>query len=353
MSAASAIRLQIETALATRIPAALTPAPRIVRPVASTGIAALDEAVRGGLPVGAITELVGPECSGRTTVALKFVAGMTRAGRVCAWIDVSNALDPASAAAAGVDLTRLLWVRCGAEKPAVPRAQQRFSLPEKYLTPAPAIKGLHGGGCGGHPRGEVKGLAAAVSGLLRTEAPEPRNLAARCAEPQRREQRKPESFDERNFGAAASTYRSWRTASVWTRPWARLDQALRATDLVLQGGGFSAIVLDLGSLAPEFASRVPLATWFRYRAAAERTQASILLLAQHGCAKSSAELSLRMLPGEALRDEATVFTGMAHCIEVARRRFTSTEENVVPLRKPPQRANAASWQSRAAWAGVR
>jgi hypothetical protein len=112
-------------------------------------------------------------------------------------------------------------------------------------------------------------------------------------------------------------------------------------------------VLDLGSLAPEFASRVPLATWFRYRAAAERTQASILLLAQHGCAKSSAELSLRMLPGEALRDEATVFTGMAHCIEVARRRFTSTEENVVPLRKPPQRANAASWQSRAAWAGVR
>ncbi len=133
----------------------------------------------------------------------------------------------------------------------------------------------------------------------------------------------------------------------------QFDQALRVTDLVLQAGGFSAIVLDLGGLAPEFASRVPLATWFRYRAAAEKTQASLLLLAQYGCAKSSAELSLRLEPGDALRDEATVFTGMAHSIEVVRRRFTCAAENVVPLRKPPQRTNAANWQSRAAWAAVR
>jgi len=370
MPAASAIRLQIESVLAARIPAALTPAPRIVRPVLPTGIDALDEVVRGGLPVGAVTELVGPECSGRTTVALRFVAGMTRAGRVCAWIDVSNALDPASAAAAGVDLTRLLWVRCGAAKSAAPRTQQHFSLPEKYLTPAPAIKGLHGGGCGGHPRGEVKGLAAAVSGLLRPETPELRNLVARCAEPQQREkcappqspghpeqsnmvghpERVPACRDESNgdlhlFFNKPQTHRT----NVWTQ----LDQALRVTDLVLQAGGFSAVVLDLGGLAPEFASRVPLATWFRYRAAAEKTQASILLLAQCGCAKSSAELSLRLEPGDALRDEATVFTGMTHSVEVVRRRFTCVAENVVPLRKPPQRASAASWQSCAAWAGVR
>jgi hypothetical protein len=137
------------------------------------------------------------------------------------------------------------------------------------------------------------------------------------------------------------------------KPWAQLDQALRAADLLLQGGGFSAIVLDLGSLAPEFASRVPLVTWFRYRAAAESTQASLLLLAQYGCAKSSAELTLRLEPGDALQDEPTVFTGMAHNVEVARRRFTGAQDNVVPLRKPPQRANAASWQSHASWAGVR
>jgi hypothetical protein len=281
---------------------------------------------------------------------------------------VSNALDPASAAAAGVDLERLLWVRCGAAKPAAPRPQQNFSLPEKYLTPAPVMKGLHGGGCGGHPRGEVKGLAAAVGGLLQ---PKTRNLAPpraeqqpreKCATPQspghpprpnidchpervRPQQRTNESKDLHLFFNQPKTHR--------TNVWAQLDQALRTTDLVLQAGGFSAVVLDLGGLTPEFASRVPLATWFRYRAAAEKTQACILLLAQYGCAKSSAELSLRLEPGDALRDEATLFTGMAHSVEVVRRRFTGAAENVVPLRKPPQRANAANWQSRAAWAGQR
>jgi hypothetical protein len=129
-----------------------------------------------------------------------------------------------------------------------------------------------------------------------------------------------------------------------------MEQALRATDLLLQGGGFSAIVLDLGSLAPEFVARIPLATWFRYRAAAERTQASVVLLVQHSCAKSSAELLLRLQPGKGLCSETTVLTGIEHRAEVVRRRFTESEENIVPLRKPPRSAHAASWQSRAVWA---
>ena len=355
MPAASAIRLQIESALAARIPAALTPAPRAIRPVTPTGIAALDELLRGGLPVGALTELVGPECSGRTSVSLKFVAGLTQAGRVCAWIDVSNSLDPASAAAAGVDLARLLWVRCAAAKPTPSHPQQRFSLPEKYLTPAPAMKGLHGGGCGGHPRGEVKGLAGAVSGFLQPSTPAPRNAALPFTKIQRSQQQSP-GHPERvpaNRGESKDLHLFHKPPSHPTNVWAQLGHALRSTDLVLQAGGFSAVVLDMGSLAPEVASRVPLATWFRYRAAAEKAQASLFLLAQYACAKSSAELSLRLEPADALRDETTVFTGMAHSVEVVRRRFTSATENVVPLRKPPQKSNAANWQSCATWAGVR
>jgi protein ImuB len=61
----------------------------------------------------------------------------------------------------------------------------------------------------------------------------------------------------------------------------------------------------MGGIAPEHASRVALSIWFRYRAAAEQTQASILLLTQHPCAKSSAELLLRLQPGSARRDEIT------------------------------------------------
>jgi recombination protein RecA len=345
---AATIRLQIEAALAHKVPSALTPAPRVIRPVAPTGVSEIDVLLDGGLPVGAITEMVGPEASGRTAVALSFLRHLTLAGRVCAWIDVSDRLFPESVAAAGVDLARVLWVRCGVSKAmAKPAGDYKFSLPEKYLIAASTKKGLHGGGCGGHPRNEVKGLPDAVSGLLRPEAPEA--IAPRCAEPQRRVRAERETF-------VAPLRPNLPHADVRFspgKPWSRIEQALHATDLLLQAGGFSAIVLDMASIAPEHATRVPLATWFRYRAAAERTQASFLLLTQHPCAKSSGELLLKFQPGEARRDETTVFTGIEHRLEIERSRFTQSPANVVPLRKPPQRANAVQWKSQTTWTGAR
>jgi hypothetical protein len=121
--------------------------------------------------------------------------------------------------------------------------------------------------------------------------------------------------------------------------------------LLLQVGGFRAIVLDLGSVAPEYASRIPLATWFRYRAAADRTQCSIVLLTQHLCSKSSAGLVLRMQAESTLQCDATVFDGMQYTVEVARERFAPSATNVIPLRKPPQSERRAIWQGQTAWAG--
>jgi recombination protein RecA len=346
MSSTTVIRLQIEAALAHRIPSALTQAQRILRPMASVGIDAVDELLEGGFPLGAVAEIVGPECSGRTSLALSFLSRMTQTAKVCAWIDISNAFHPESAAAAGVDLSRLLWVRCGtsASTNASHTTRNDFALPEKYLVAPPIKKGLHGGGFGPHPRHEVKGLSDAVDDFLR-----PAVTAPRCAEPQRRMKKEKAVFEPRQLPAPIRT----RNPLASGKPWARLEQALRATDLLLQAGGFSAIVLDLGSIAPEYASRVPLATWFRYRAAAERTQTSILLLTQHACAKSSAELVLRLQPGNALCEEKTVFTGVEYRVEVARQRFQAVSSNVIPLRKPPQRATDASWQSCTPWAGRR
>lgn len=106
-------------------------------------------------------------------------------------------------------------------------------------------------------------------------------------------------------------------------------------------------------IAPEFVSRVPLATWHRYRLASERIQSSILLLTQHSCAKSSAELLLRLQPSEELCDEETVFSGTKAHVEVVRQRFTEAPSNVFHMRKPPHNANAASWECRTAWAGHR
>jgi hypothetical protein len=138
-----------------------------------------------------------------------------------------------------------------------------------------------------------------------------------------------------------------------SKPWSRIDQALRVADLLLQGGGFSAIVLDMCSIAPDDALRIPLATWFRYRAAAERTLTTILLLTQHPCAKSSAELLLRLEPGDVHHEGSSVLNSMEHRLEVGRRRYMQIRTNVTPLRKHQQSDTNTSWCSRTIWAGPR
>lgn len=74
-------------------------------------IAALDASLRGGLPRGQLSEIVGPTSSGRTALVLQTIAASTRRGEIAALVDTFDRLDVASAAAAGIDLERLLWVR--------------------------------------------------------------------------------------------------------------------------------------------------------------------------------------------------------------------------------------------------
>ena len=75
----------------------------------STGSLLLDMALGiGGLPRGRITEIFGPESSGKTTVALHVVAEVQKAGGEAAFIDAEHALDPVYAKALGVDIDNLL-----------------------------------------------------------------------------------------------------------------------------------------------------------------------------------------------------------------------------------------------------
>jgi hypothetical protein len=69
----------------------------------------------GGLVRGGVTEIFGAASSGRTTFALRALAEATARGEICAWVDTSDNLDPASAEVAGVDLDHLLWVRCAGD----------------------------------------------------------------------------------------------------------------------------------------------------------------------------------------------------------------------------------------------
>ncbi len=75
----------------------------------STGALSLDLALGvGGLPRGRITEIYGPESSGKSTLAMHVVAEAQRNGGVCAYIDAEHAMDPNYARAIGVDVDQLL-----------------------------------------------------------------------------------------------------------------------------------------------------------------------------------------------------------------------------------------------------
>ena len=157
-----------------------------------TGIAKLDALLRGGIPRGSLVELYGRSSSGRTGLCLSLLAQATGEQQTCAFVDVSDSLDPMSLAAAGVDLTRLLWVRCGDGESTVPRSD---SLPRSRpghvrneKSPQQPRK-TNGGGCGWrHPRDQVRGIETAIPSMMRNgdrrngaQETTERNVAARCA----------------------------------------------------------------------------------------------------------------------------------------------------------------------------
>ncbi len=110
-------RAVVEAALRTRqldrtLTTALAPLER-TDPAAcvATGVAPLDESLRGGLPRGQLSEIAGPRSSGRTALLLQLIAAASRRGEVAALVDTFDQLDLASACAAGIDLERMLWMR--------------------------------------------------------------------------------------------------------------------------------------------------------------------------------------------------------------------------------------------------
>ena len=329
MPTAAALRLEIERALERKFPAALTPAPRAMYEVAATGIRAVDELLYGGLPVGAISELTGATSSGRTSLALQFVAQRTAEGRACAWVDVSDAFDPESAAANGVRLKQLLWMRCENRDRATPASKDR-SL--------------------GTPAGN-KGTREQEDREQRSEIRKTGSEGAR-----ERESGVDGIRSHPKVRRDTANFRMGHPMS-WKRPeWARLEQGLRATDLLLQAGGFSCVVLDLGDTAPEQASRIPLATWFRYRQAEERTQCSLVVVGARGYAQSAAAVVLECAARSAEPGGGTVLRGFEFQVRRERERQAPIE---ITTRKPGSpttgpgrwggKPPAATWLANAAW----
>ena len=201
---------------------------RVRRPeTCPTGLAEVD-ALAGGLPRGCLSEVCGPSSSGRTSLMLAAMAQATAREEVCALVDASDAFDPASAAAAGVKLERLLWVRCG-----------------------------------GHA-----------------------------------------------------------------------EHALKAVDLLVQGGGFGLVAMDLADTPVETARRISLTSWFRLRRAVEHTPTVLLVLERQPHAKTCASLTLEM------RREKAAWSGTPGCSQLLRGIRVHVE------RRKPAPAITASFEAR-------
>ncbi|MFE8071901.1 recombinase RecA [Marinobacteraceae bacterium S3BR75-40.1] len=83
--------------------------PREAMPAISTGSLSLDIALGiGGLPLGRVVEIYGPESSGKTTLTLQVIAEAQKGGKTCAFVDAEHALDPVYAEKLGVNVDELL-----------------------------------------------------------------------------------------------------------------------------------------------------------------------------------------------------------------------------------------------------
>jgi hypothetical protein len=254
--------------------ASVTPASQLeIRPapeMVTSGIPELD-ALTGGLPRGCLTEICGPASSGRTTVLLAALAAATRRGEFCVLIDASDSLDAHSLSATGVELDRLLWVRCG-----------------------------------------------------------------ECAPRRHRE-------TEKTFKETRSRHSEHR-----------LEQVLRATDLLLESGGFGLIALDLADLPPQAARRIPLTTWFRFRRAVEHKPTILLAIEQQPIAGSCSSLLLQLgVPGTQYSVLSTQSAAVFEHKPSHGQLLTSLEISTELIRSRLERkpAHSITFETKTAWAG--
>lgn len=201
-------KAEIESNIASRFGDAFKVQEKPVVETLSAGIEEVD-ALTGGLPRGAISELFGPASSGRTSIMVSLLAYATTHDEVCAVVDVNDTFAPTAAAAAGIDFDRLLWIRCGGS----------------------------------------------------------------------------------------------------------LENAFKATDLLLHAGGFGLVILDLADIAAKDARRIIPSWWYRFRRTVENRPTSIVVLSEEACTRSCAALALE-LKGTPEWSEAS-----------------AEQTNVVPMRK--------------------
>lgn len=104
-------KVELEADIASRFGTAFKIQEKNAIATLSSGISEID-ALTGGLPRGAISEIFGPASSGRTSLTYAMLAYATTHEETCVLVDTNDVFAPTVAATAGIDFTRLLWIRC-------------------------------------------------------------------------------------------------------------------------------------------------------------------------------------------------------------------------------------------------
>ena len=360
---------------------------RIPTEYQATGIAEVDVLLGGGFPRGSLVELCGRGSSGRTSLYLALLAQATGQQQACALVDVSDSLDPMSMAATGVDLARLLWVRCGSdevkacdqvEQPSVTPPSQRIGRTPRrddMLLPRQAREAQRAGFAWQHPRYQMRGVENSIPSLVRdgkariddtgiqevqTAVPplagtEPAGLVAGWAEEQVEPDRQfprrggnvrcRRHFPRRQFQNMAPA-RAGITPWPFAKPWKRLEQALKTTDLLLHSGGWGVVVLDLGNISWVDARRIPMSTWFRFQRIVENTPTILLLLGEEPCAKGCASLALRCCR----KREKWGFAASSKVTHISTFQGFEVEGELVRSRTL-EPAGSARWDTHSLWSG--
>jgi hypothetical protein len=81
---------------------------------------------------------------------------------------------------------------------------------------------------------------------------------------------------------------------LWIRCANNLEHAFKATDLLLQGGGFGLVLLDLGDVPAKAAKRIISSWWYRFRRTLETTPTALVVIAEESCVRSCATLALEL-----------------------------------------------------------
>jgi hypothetical protein len=102
---------------------------------------------------------------------------------------------------------------------------------------------------------------------------------------------------------------------LWIRCANNLEHAFKSTDLLLQGGGFGLVVLDLGDVIAKDAKRIISSWWYRFRRTVENTPTTLVVIAQESCVRSCATLALE------LKQETWLWSSNPETLNVSQFRF--------------------------------